>query len=465
MPVDSQTFKQVMSQWPSGVTVITSIHEGQRVGITASSFSSVSMEPPLISVCISKRLYTHELIAKSGIFAVNILTAQQVELGKLFAGYYKDIEDRFAGIGCRTEITGAPILPDTLAWLDCKVHHAYEGGDHTIYVGEVLSGGTLNTITPLLYHNRAWGQFTRQLPPFVEIVEVGLRDGLQNEEILVPTEMKCDIVESLVDAGLKRIQVASFVNPARVPQMADAEAVCAGLKPHDGIVYSGLVLNMKGLERLHTAGLKHVDMGISVSSAHSLKNIGKSTDDAFIEFTQMVQRARGMGLIVRGAIQCAFGCVYEGVVSKERVLDFVKRFIELGVDEVALADSTGMANPIQIREMSDAALTLLGKTPLILHLHDTRGMGLANMLSAMQSGVSHFDSAFGGLGGCPFIEGATGNIATEDTLNMLHAMGISTGISTIKVARISQRIAALMGKTLPGKLYRFEESDFNTIAN
>jgi flavin reductase (DIM6/NTAB) family NADH-FMN oxidoreductase RutF len=159
--VDPQSYKQLLAQWASGVTVVTSFLAGERIGLTASSFSSVSLEPPLVLVCIAKRLYTHTFIARSGVFAVNLLSAEQVELGKRFAGFYKDIVDRFADLQCFEGVTGSPLLPKTLAWLDCRVYHAYDGGDHTIYVGEVLAGGIVVTENrPLLYHNRTWGQFT-----------------------------------------------------------------------------------------------------------------------------------------------------------------------------------------------------------------------------------------------------------------------------------------------------------------
>ena len=160
MTVDPQSYKQLLANWASGVTVVTSFFEGERVGLTASSFSSVSLEPPLVLVCIANRLYTHAFIARSGVFAVNLLSAPQVELGKRFAGFYKEIVDRFADLQCSQSVTGSPLLPGTLAWLDCRVYQAYAGGDHTIYVGEVLAGAVNDSDnSPLLYHNRTWGQF------------------------------------------------------------------------------------------------------------------------------------------------------------------------------------------------------------------------------------------------------------------------------------------------------------------
>lgn len=159
MPVDAQQYKQILAQWASGVTVVTTLNEGKWKGTTASSFSSVSLTPPLILICIDRKLLTHQLLEKSGVFAINILNEEQIELGKLFAGMYPDVEDRFVGLDCFTAETGCPIMPSAIAWLDCRIRNMYDGGDHTIFVGEVLAGGTQNTSQPLLYHNRRWGQF------------------------------------------------------------------------------------------------------------------------------------------------------------------------------------------------------------------------------------------------------------------------------------------------------------------
>lgn len=291
------------------------------------------------------------------------------------------------------------------------------------------------------------------LPTRAEIVEVGLRDGLQNETLIIPTALKLIYVRRLIDAGVRRIQVTAFVNPTRVPQMADADALCAELPLVDGVEYSGLVLNRKGLERLITAGLSAVDMGVSASDTHSRKNVGRGTTEMIKEVQGMIEEARNAGLMTRAGVQCAFGCAYEGNVPQERVVALARQFLDCGIDELALADSTGMANPEQIKRMLDALLPFTGSTPIVLHLHDTRGLGLANVYAALSCGVNRFDTAFGGLGGCPFIVGATGNIATEDTLHLLHELGIETGIRIDAIARISHDLAARLGKALPGKIY------------
>ncbi len=289
-------------------------------------------------------------------------------------------------------------------------------------------------------------------PATVELIEVGLRDGLQSEAALVPAAEKIALIDALAAAGMTRIQVTAFVHPKRVPQMADAEELCAALPQRPGVIYSGLVLNLKGVERAAVAGLSHVDMGLSASEAHSRRNANRSVDEALAEFGAMVDLARAEGMRVRGAVQCAFGYQAPDDVDSGRVLEIVDRYLTLGIDEVALADSAGLADPGQVAALAGQALAKLGDRPLILHLHDTRGLGLANLLAALQVGVRHFDTAFGGLGGCPFIDGAAGNIATEDTVYLLDRLGIVTGVDAARVAEISRRVGHVLGKTLPGRM-------------
>ena len=292
------------------------------------------------------------------------------------------------------------------------------------------------------------------LPQTVEIIEVGPRDGLQREETILSAAEKVSLIEALVDAGLKRIQVTSFVHPRYVPQMADAEEVCARLPQRPGVSYSGLALNLKGVERAHDAGLRHIDMSVSASDAHSRRNANRSLQEALQEFDEMVAQAREVGMHVRGGIQCAFGYQAPDDVQPRQVLEIAEYFMELGVDELALADSSGLANPRQMTALLQSLQALTASLPLILHLHDTRGMGLANVLAALHCGVRIFDTAVGGLGGCPFIDGATGNIATEDTVHMLQQMGIDTGVDLPRLANVARGLQTRLGKEhLPGKLY------------
>ena len=291
-------------------------------------------------------------------------------------------------------------------------------------------------------------------PKQVVIEEQGLRDGLQNEKTVVPTERKLKIIEAVVNAGVKRLQVTSFVNPKLVPQMADAEAICESLKYTSGVIFSGLVLNQKGIERAANAGLKHVSASISASDTHSRKNANVSLQDARKSIAEMVIFGKRHGLNISGGLQCVFGCRFEGRIAPGIVLDLVKEQLDAGVDEVVLADTTGMANPQSIQEISTKVMELANGRPVFLHLHDTEGKGLANALAALQVGVAHFDTAFGGMGGCPFIKGASGNISTEDLAFMLEQMGIASGIDVDKIATVSRSLEDFFTKQFSGKMHR-----------
>lgn len=293
------------------------------------------------------------------------------------------------------------------------------------------------------------------LPEKVILTEVGLRDGLQSVAELVSSEAKLDAIRKLVDAGLKQIQVTSFVHPKWVPQMADAEEVCAGLPEVEDVVFSGLVLNAKGVERASAAGLKRVEASISTSDTHSRKNANMGLDEALEHLKKMVELAHDAGMEARGGLQSVWGCVYEGYPPNERIVDMVSEIMNMGVVALSLADSTGMANPNSIKQLLEKVLPLCHNTPVVLHLHDTRGLGLANAIAAMEMGVNQFDTALGGLGGCPFIKGATGNIATEDTVNMLNDMGIESGVDIGKVADVSKTLQGTVPESyFTGKLYK-----------
>ncbi len=458
MSINTDTFKQAMSKFATGVTVVTTLHQDTPIGITVSAFSSLSLEPPLVMINLGKHLFTHKVIADSGVFAVNILGAHQKEMGLRFAGMLPGVEDRFAGIELATAVTNCPILPDALAWVDCRVWQTYDGGDHTIFVGEVLDVYAGTEDTPLLYHSRLWRRSESlelpTVPRTVTLIDVGPRDGIQTQKTIIPVNQKIAMIQGLVDAGLKNIQVTSFVHPRVVPQLADAEEVCARLPKTDDVNFSALVLNMRGLERAHAAGIKHVDMGVPASETLSQKNANSSIAEGMQRMEAMVSQAHTWGMTVRGGVQTAFGCVYEGKIDRGWVVALAKRFLAMGVDELSLADSSGMGNPQQIRRTVQELMPLVGDVPIVMHLHDTRGMGLANLLSALKSGVTAFDTSFGGLGGCPFIQGAKGNIATEDTAYMLHEMGLETGVDIGKVTAVSKQIGEFLGVELPSKIYQ-----------
>lgn len=290
-------------------------------------------------------------------------------------------------------------------------------------------------------------------PKTVIIEEQGLRDGLQSEAKVVPTVKKMEIIDALINAGVKRIQIASFVNPKLIPQMADAENLCAGLKKRHGVVYSMLVLNPKGMQRAADAGGSHVTASISASNTHSQRNAGMTLDEARRQLCEMVAIGKKSGLTVRGGIQCVFGCRYEGKIDPNTVMDMIKEQLDQGIDEIELADTTGMADPRAILEICGSVRTLTEDKPVYLHLHDTEGKGLANALAALQVGITHFDSAFGGMGGCPFVKGASGNIATEDLVVMLEQMGIATGIDASKIAAISRSLEGFFNRRFSGKMH------------
>jgi hydroxymethylglutaryl-CoA lyase len=290
-------------------------------------------------------------------------------------------------------------------------------------------------------------------PKSVVIEEQGLRDGLQSEAEVVPTEKKLEIIDALIDAGVKRIQVTSFVNPRMIPQMADAENLCARLKKHDRVVYSMLVLNPTGMQRAADAGASHVTASISASNAHSQRNAGMTLAEARRQLSEMVTIGKKSGLTVRGGLQCVFGCRYEGRIDPNTVMDMIKAQLDLGIDEIELADTTGMADPRAIQEICGPVRALAEGKPVYLHLHDTEGKGLANALAALQAGIRHFDSAFGGMGGCPFVKGASGNIATEDLAFMLGQMGIETGIDVSKIAAVSRSLEGFFNRRFSGKMH------------
>jgi len=289
--------------------------------------------------------------------------------------------------------------------------------------------------------------------------EQGLRDGFQTLSQVIPTEKKLEYIDRLVDAGMTRIQVTSFVHPKLVPQMADAEAVCSQLNKKKGVIYSGLVLNLKGVERGIAAGLDHLACSISASNTHSQKNARLTLDEAKIAFKEMVQVSKSNSITVRGGIQCAFGCRYEGHIDTNYVLDMVDHHLDTGIDELALADSTGMGNPKRLGELMEKVVEKARGIPVVLHLHNTENKGYANFYAATEAGVRIFDTAFGGLGGCPFIKSATGNIATEDTAHTAHQMGYETGLDIHKIAAISRELETTLGHKLPGQLYQLIDKE------
>lgn len=292
------------------------------------------------------------------------------------------------------------------------------------------------------------------LPSRVALCDVGPRDGFQFEEQFIPTDVKVEIITALADAGVPRIQTTSFVHPDWVPQMRDAEAVCERLPDREGVTYAGLVLNQKGLERARAAGLSQVDLSIATHDRHSRDNANRDVDAAAAEAETMVRSAHEHGMTAQMGFQTVFGYEAPGDTPLERIVEMSRHFADMGVESISLADTTGLAHPRTVQERVRAVQAAIADTPLVLHLHDTRGLGLANVYAALQCGVERFDTSLAGMGGCPFIEGATGNIPTEDTVYLLGQLGIETGVDREAVARASLRIESVLDKQFPGKGHR-----------
>ncbi len=291
-------------------------------------------------------------------------------------------------------------------------------------------------------------------PQKVVLVEVGPRDGLQMEGTFVSTQDKIKLIRYLADAGLPVIQATAFVHPRKVPQMADAEELLAGLGSLPGTLLSALTLNQKGVERACRCKLDIIEVSISASDTHGIRNAGMDFRQALARLDSMVRTAIDCGRRVQASLQCTFGCVYDGPVAIKRVIEAVKAMVDAGADGITLADTTGMADPLQIKKVLEMVLKITGSIPLTLHLHDTRGLGMVNLLAGLEMGLTRFDTAFGGLGGCPFVPGAAGNVPTEDVVNFLSRLGIETGIDVRKVAQCTGRMAGILGHLPQGRLWR-----------
>lgn len=293
------------------------------------------------------------------------------------------------------------------------------------------------------------------LPEKVRVVEVGPRDGLQNEEKKIETAGKIELIEKLADAGLGHIEISSFVSPKWIPQLADASDVAAGLTSLKGkVVTSALVPNEKGYERFKEAGLDQAALFMSASESHSRKNINKSIEEAFAALEPVAGLASGDGYSVRCYVSVVFECPYEGPVKPEEVVKIVSRLVDMGVDEISLGDTIGAATPNHVEELLDLVRMVVPLDKIALHFHDTRGTALANVLAGLLKGVTIFDASLGGMGGCPYAPGAAGNLATEDLVYMLHGLGVDTGIDLDRLVDAGAYAQELLGKELPGRYLR-----------
>jgi hydroxymethylglutaryl-CoA lyase len=285
-----------------------------------------------------------------------------------------------------------------------------------------------------------------QLPTRVKLVDVGPRDGLQNEKQIVPAAVKIELIARLQAAGIKHLEATSFVSPKWVPQMGDAAEVMAGLPRREDVVYGVLTPNMKGFEGALAAGANEVVVFGAASEAFSQKNINCSIAESIERFAPVVVAAHAHGLSVRGAISCTVGCPYEGEVSPERVALVARLMKEIGVDHVGVADTIGVGTPRKVQAALAAALRYYDVADVSGHFHDTYGQALANTLAALEMGIAQFDTSIAGLGGCPYAKGATGNVATEDVVYMLHGMGIDTGLDLEALVDASAFISGHLGR-------------------
>jgi hydroxymethylglutaryl-CoA lyase len=292
------------------------------------------------------------------------------------------------------------------------------------------------------------------LPKYVKIVEVGPRDGLQNEKEFVPIDVKVDLINQLSNAGFPNIEAASFVSPKWIPQMAGSDKVMAAISRKPGTIYSALTPNMKGYESALAAKVDEIVIFSAASEAFAQKNINCSITESVERFAPVAKAAKQDGIRIRGSISCSFGCPYEGSVEPTQVSEVVKRMMALGCDEIDIADTIGVGTPGQIAAVFEDLFTFAPKEQFSGHFHDTYGQALANIYAAMQVGVSIFHSSIAGLGGCPYAKGATGNVATEDVLYMLKGLGIETGIDFDTAVKIGEYITKVTGKTNASRVGR-----------
>ena len=286
------------------------------------------------------------------------------------------------------------------------------------------------------------------------ITEVGSRDGLQSEPVFVPTDQKIALIQALLDAGLRRFEVTSFVSPRAVPQMRDAAEVMAAFRDRDDAHLTALVPNARGAAAAIEAGVDAMVLFASASESHNLKNVNRSRAESLKGFAEIARLAEGTGVALQGAIATAFGCPFEGNVDVDAVVDQAKAYRDLGMGYITLGDTTGMATPANVVERVQALRPVLGDTDLALHFHNTRGVGLACAYAGLSLGVTHYESSIGGLGGCPFVPRATGNVSTEDLVYLFHESGVETGTDLDRLIAAAELAERLVGRELPGQIMK-----------
>lgn len=293
----------------------------------------------------------------------------------------------------------------------------------------------------------------------LEINEVAPRDGLQIESRFVETEDKVRLINSLSQSGLKRIEASSFTSPKAIPNLRDAAEVIKGIERRSGVLITALVPNQKGCERALACDVDEINMVMSASESHSRVNLRMTPEQSLAQLQRIVGMLKGTGVFGNASISTAFGCPFEGFLPESQILSVVESLLNIGVDGITLCDTTGMANPAQVRRLCETVLTEWPETPFTLHFHNTRGMGLANAVSAWQAGITRFDASLGGLGGCPYAPGATGNVCTEDLVHMFEQMSVETGVDLDVLLAASEMLPDLVGHDVPGQVVKAGKAD------
>ena len=292
------------------------------------------------------------------------------------------------------------------------------------------------------------------VPEKITLCEVGLRDGLQNEKTLLPAEVKLELLRGLVDAGFPVIEVGSFMHPKAVPQMADTDELFRSVGQIPGVELRALIPNLRGVQRAIDCGCKKVKLNVSASRQHNLKNLNKTPEESVAGFASCVEATSAAGIEISGSISMPFASPWEGITPVEDVDAIIKAYLDVGISEISLSDTSGMASPAQVYSLCTHVQEKFPEATWWLHFHNTRGMAMANICAAMEAGMTRFDSSFGGLGGCPFVPDAAGNISTEDVLHMCEADGIETGVDIVKLIALSRRLQEILGRGLDSYVLR-----------
>ncbi len=409
--VEASTFRDVLAQWPSGVTVVTTVVDGVRHGMTASSFSSVSLDPPLVSICLDRRLYSHGLVETSGVFGISVLAKDQAEVARRFAGMTGDVGDRFDGETWSTAATGVPLLDSALGWLDCRIVHAYPGGDHTIFVGEVLAGHAARRTAPLLFHSRGWGQFADVLPDVATLADTGLVSSLAARGEAGDAVHRT--ARHVRRSGI-RVRVADLTAGGSLQTLPWAREIVgdtAETYPRSALVESAVQARQA------------IDRGIPVLELRADGHDVRSVERAAVLARELAGEDGAEGRVV--ILEDAFA------VAGEAALGAIDVLAHSGATEICLDDTSGAATPLQVRSLLQDAVGIARPVPLRLRLRDKDRLGLVNVLTALKSGVHHFDTTLGGLDGA---------VATEDLVRLLGTLDVDTPADAAALDRLARRL-------------------------